>query len=87
MRRSTLIPLLAILVLVTLIVYSSLSSGQVECEVCLTYNGRTKCATAAGPTEDDARAAATTTACATLAAGRAQSLECDRTPPTRLTCR
>ena len=66
---------------------TTLSGVEVECTVCITYRGRTDCRVAAGPTRETALDSATQMACAQLASGRAESLECDRTPPTRSECR
>ncbi len=45
------------------------------------FNGRSRCATAAAPTEQQAIQTATDNACAFLASGRDQSMACSRTPP------
>jgi hypothetical protein len=86
-RRSALIALAVLLALAALIVYSSLRVGTVECEVCLRYDGRVQCRTAAAADRETAIRSATTSACATLAAGRAASMECERTAPDVASCR
>jgi hypothetical protein len=70
----------------------------VQCELCISYDGRTACRTAAAADRDAAvRAAISTacdaavraaisTACAALASGVTRGLECDRTPPHSLSC-
>ncbi len=87
MRRSAVITLVVLLALAALIVYSSLRVGTVECEVCIRYGGQLQCRTAAAADRDAALSSATTAACATLAAGRAASMECERTPPESASCR
>ena len=86
MRRSTVITLAVLLILAAVMIWTSFSDANIECEMCMTYDGRINCARAAAPTEEEAERSAKSTACATIAAGRAQSLECERTSPTRREC-
>ena len=86
MRRTGVLALLILVLLAGMIVYSSFNTTRVECEVCITYDGRSNCASAAGPTQDEAIDAARDVACATLASGRAGSLACGRSNPTSVSC-
>jgi hypothetical protein len=86
MRRTGILALLAMVLLVGAIIWSSLTTPRVECEACITYDGRTNCASAAGPTREEAVQAAADVACATLATGRAGSMACSRSEPTRVSC-
>ncbi|MFQ5768760.1 MAG: hypothetical protein ACE5ID_12375 [Acidobacteriota bacterium] len=86
MRRSSWITLAFLAALGAALLYTSLRSGRIECEVCMSYQGRLRCARALAPTESEAKQSATTTACATLTSGRAQSMECSRILPARLSC-
>ncbi|TDI35539.1 MAG: hypothetical protein E2P03_00590 [Acidobacteria bacterium] len=86
MRRTGILALVGMLLLMGAIIWSSFNTPRVECEACITYDGRTNCASAAGPTRDEAILAATDVACAALASGRAGSLACGRSIPTRVTC-
>ena len=71
----------AFLLFLLLMVVSTLSLGQVKVEVCMEFNGRTECRTAAAPTEAEATRTATDNACGLLAAGRDQNIACsNRTP-------
>ena len=81
------ITILAILALLALVLFTTLKSAQVECRVCIQYEGRSECASAAAPSAGEAQKSATTAACALLASGRAASLECERMPPASLDCR
>lgn len=67
------------------IVYWSMGLGQFTFEVCMEYKGRTNCATASGTTKEEAVRTATDTACATISAGMTESIQCSRTPPSRVT--
>jgi hypothetical protein len=72
---------------VGLIVVSALDTLGSTCEVCMTFRGQTQCRTATGTTEQEATRTATDNACAVLGArGMALSIECQNTPPARVTC-
>jgi hypothetical protein len=87
MSKTTLLAILFGLTVLGVLVYSTLQLGQWSCEVCMTYNGMDRCATAAAPAEAEARRAATDTACAVLASGMTESLQCTNTPPKSVNCR
>lgn len=50
-------------------------------EVCMSFNGRSNCATAAGETRDDALRTATQAACTLIASGVTDSQACERGQP------
>ena len=66
-----------VVLIVGVLVYSTLNLAQYKVEVCIAFNGRTQCRTAAGVTEENALRAARSVACATLAneIGRASCRE------------
>jgi hypothetical protein len=68
------------------VVSSSLEVGSVRCEVCMTFRGREVCRAVDGATEDEARQAAVTNACALLASGVTDTIACQGTAPTRQSC-
>lgn len=74
------------LVLAGLVWYASVSLGGHRCEVCLSYGGGQSCRTAEGSTREEAQRTAVDLACAELASGMTESLRCQSTPPTRVTC-
>ena len=86
MRRTGVLAVVGLALLMGAIIWSSFTTERVECEVCITHDGRTNCASAAGPTRDEAIGAAIDVACAALASGRAGSLECGRRVPTQVSC-
>ncbi len=73
-----------IVLLLGVIVYSTLSLARYECEVCMTFNGRSACRVAAGATREETIRTASDNACAFLASGRTDSMACGRTPPTSI---
>jgi hypothetical protein len=86
MSKTTLLALIFGLVVFGVLLYSTLQLGQWSCEVCMTYNGMDRCATAAAPAEPEARRSATDTACAVLASGMTESIQCTNTPPKSVKC-
>ncbi len=58
-----------------------LSGRRHRVEVCQEHRGRTACRTAAGPTREEAIRTATDNACALLASGMTDSMQCSATPP------
>lgn len=87
MKKSTLVTLLIAAGFAGLLLYSTLSAQQVECEACVTFNGRSNCASASGVTEEEALKTAVNTACGTISAGMAESIQCGAMPPERPVCR
>ncbi len=71
---------------VGLVVYGTLQIPTVECEVCITFRGRSDCRTVAGATATEARSAAVTNVCALMSSGVTDTLACERTPPTKIEC-
>ena len=64
-----------------LLTWLTLGQKQIRVKVCAEYQGRTNCATAAGPSRDQALRSATDTACATIASGMTDSMSCSHKPP------
>lgn len=85
-RRASLAAVGALLLFMAFVVYRSIHLAGVRCEVCVTYRGRSQCRTVEGQSEDEARMAATTNACAYLSSGVTDGMACARTPPVRAEC-
>jgi hypothetical protein len=81
------VTLVVIAAIAGLAIYSTTSQAGHRCQVCVTYHGHGNCASAAGPTEHDAREGAQTTACGTLASGMDESIACGRVQPDSVQCR
>jgi hypothetical protein len=73
--------------LIGFIVYSATGLGQVSCRICVEFHGRKSCPSAAGTNQEEAVRTAVGIACAELAAGRTESIACERTPPTTVMCK
>lgn len=87
MKRGTLITIAVVVAFGALLLFNTLSAQKVECDVCVEFNGGQNCATASHETEAEARRAAQSTACGTLAQGMDQSIACDRVVPRSSQCR
>jgi hypothetical protein len=77
---------LAFAVAFAAIMYTStrnLSSYRVE--VCIEFDGRSACRTASAATREQAQRTATDNACAQLASGMSQSIQCTNTRPSKVT--
>jgi hypothetical protein len=79
--RNTLFAVIAVVVFIGLLVYLSVGQKQVRAEVCVEFEGRRNCRTAAGPTQEQAIRTATDNACATITSGMTESMTCGRMPP------
>lgn len=76
------------ILLLGFIVYSTTGLATVSCEVCMEFEGRTMCRSAAGTTRDEAIQTATNSACADIASGREDSIACTgRTPMKSVSCK
>lgn len=87
MSKSRVITVAVVLVFVAFLVWSTLSSQPVECEVCIRYGGGENCAAASGVSEEEAARTAQTTACGPLARGMNDAIACGNTPPVTRRCR
>jgi len=70
-----------------LIVYSTMGLGQYECELCMEFEGRTKCLTVKGESEAQAIQTARDNACSFITIGRAESFRCSQTPAASVRCK
>lgn len=87
MKRSTLITLAVIAVVIALFFYMSTARATEECAVCMEFNGRTNCATAAGRTPAEATETAHNTACGPIASGMNDAIACGNRAPVSVQCR
>ena len=86
MGKSAILGGLFALVMLALIWYASASLGRHTCEVCVAYGGQTACRKADGASVEESRRTATDMACAGLASGMTDSLQCQRTEPKSVRC-
>ncbi len=69
-----------------LLIYAMLGQAKVTCEVCVTFQGKTECRTAAGPDREQAVRTAVDNACGLLTSGMTNSINCSNTAPDSITC-
>jgi hypothetical protein len=79
--------IVAVLGFVALLLWSTLSSQRVECEVTVEFRGERRSATASAASEKDAAEQAQTAACGPMARGMDESIACSRVAPVTRQCR
>ena len=77
---------IGILTFMGAVVWSILQGAEVECEVCLVFNGEETCRRGRGPSEVEALAAAHQSACGGNTSGMAESIACMNRLPESSTC-
>ena len=85
-KVASIVLVVAALATVGLIVMGIQQSLGQECEVCITFEGRTSCRSATGTDKDEAISTATQNACALLASGMTRTVQCQNRQPDSITC-
>lgn len=80
-RKLALLAAAGFLLLAGVMTWMMLSGRRHRVEVCMEFRGQSACRTAAGPTREEAIRTATDNACALLASGMTDTIQCGRTPP------
>ena len=75
------------LLLFGLIIYQTMNLGQTECEVCVVFEGREKCLTVKGESEQQVMQTGKDNACSFITEGRAEAFRCSDTPPASVQCK
>jgi len=70
----------------SVLVMALMKEAQVECEVCVEFNGASACRTSIASSRERAIRGATSAACVVLSAGVTAGIQCDNTPPASLHC-
>ncbi len=87
MKRSRWITLAAVAAVIALFFYMSTARANQECTVCVEFQGRSNCATAAGRTAAEATETAHSTACGPVASGMNETIACGNRAPVSVQCR
>ena len=87
MKRSTMITLAVLALIVVLFFYMSTASAREECTVCMDFQGRSNCASAAGSTPAEATQTAHSTACGPITTGMNETIACENREPVSVQCR
>jgi len=80
-KKSVWLGILFVAIVVGFVVYSTMNTGRIRCEVCITFHGRQNCRTASARTRELARRTATENACAEISSGVTDSNQCHETQP------
>jgi hypothetical protein len=81
-----LVIVLAIVLFVGIVVYTTIAPVQASCEVCLEFDGELVCRRGAGATEEEARQAAQESACGGNVSGMSELIACRNAVPARVEC-
>ncbi|MEO8098880.1 MAG: hypothetical protein ABI811_14355 [Acidobacteriota bacterium] len=84
MKKPVLVGILIVAVILGIMVYSSMTLTSNRVEVCIQFNGQSRCKTASASTQQDAIRTATTNACGEIAGGVTDTMACLRTEPTKI---
>ena len=68
------------------VIWAAFEATQIQCEVCVEFQGRSACSTAQAADAVQAEAQALSGACSQVTGGVTETLECDRTPPKTRSC-
>jgi hypothetical protein len=68
------------------VIWAALSGSSAQCEICVEYKGRSACQTAAAAGQAQAEAQAQSGACAQVAGGVTETLECASITPSVRRC-
>jgi hypothetical protein len=79
--------ILFVAVILAAIFYLTMHLEQVQCEVCMEFEGRKKCLTVQGETDQQAMQTAKENACSFITSGRAEGIRCSQTPPATTQCK
>ena len=78
MKKSVLLGVAFAIAVIVAVIYTTMSASasKYRCEVCVEFQGRTQCRTAAAATETQARRTAQENACALISSGVTDSMQC-----------
>jgi hypothetical protein len=80
-NKTVAIGVLFVLVVIGFLIYSSLHIAKYRVEVCVAYHGANQCRTASADTQDHALRSAQSNACALVASGVTETMQCERETP------
>ena len=84
--RGTVATIVFITSVVAVLGFNSLKLESAKCEVCMEFQGRSKCRTVGAKTPEEARQAAIDNACAFISGGVTDRMSCARGVPTSESC-
>jgi hypothetical protein len=81
LNKTVAIGVLFVLAVVAFLIYSSMHIAKYRVEVCVAYHGANQCRTASADSQDHALRSAQSNACALLASGVTETMQCERETP------
>ena len=86
MSRPALAGVVFVVAILAMIIYMTFSLGsRVRGEICMEFNGRSTCKTVSGDTREHVLQTAVSNACADIAGGVTDTINCEHTPPKSVT--
>jgi len=82
MNKTVVIGVVFVVAVLGWLLYSSMHIAKYRVEVCVAYGGRSECRTASADTEDHALRSAQSNACALIASGVTDTMQCEHANPT-----
>ena len=66
---------------IAVVVFTTISTGQYRCEVCMSFEGRTACKTVRAASREQAEQMAIQNVCGEISSGMTSSMQCQATRP------
>jgi hypothetical protein len=85
--RNTIAAVVVLTPVVAFVVYSSFRVSEIECEVCMRFEGGEVCRSASAALRDEALRSAIDNACALLTSGMTNTIRCQQGEPAKARCR
>lgn len=86
MSRAGILTIVVVLGIALLVYFGLQGTSEVECRVCMNWNGQQRCQESAGSTQAEAVDRARTAICQILATGRADNIKCGNQDPASVEC-
>jgi hypothetical protein len=87
LSKGTILAIAFAVFMLAVIIYETVGLRQVQCEVCVELDGRTKCVTTKGEDEQQAMQTAKDGACSFISNGRTETIRCSQKQPTSVSCK
>ena len=84
-KKTVLLGILFVILVVGAVVYSTLGVRGYRVEICMQFQGRSACRIASASTEQQAMRTAQENACALIASGVTDTIQCEQSQPARMT--
>ena len=85
MNKTGVVVAVFVALLIGLIAYSTMAGAQYRVRLCMTFHGQTSCKTVSAKSEKGALEAAVTGACADVASGVTETMNCTQSAPSQTT--